>query len=167
MPRLSKDEAGGFFSAEEKPKKNGSGAVAVLFILLLVAIGGLVWSYTNYQKARSQVALLSTQEGQLQLAQQEVQTLLEKVKKHILLPDGEPVVATIQDAAALASQQAFYVNSQNDDKLIIYKDKAIIYSPARDLIVNVGPVFIQEGDELKSPAEVTSEPAPEQPAEGN
>ena len=33
--------------------------------------------------------------------------------------------------------------SQNGDKLLVYKEKAIIYSPARNVIVNVGPVIIQ------------------------
>lgn len=38
----------------------------------------------------------------------------------------------------------FYTNAKNGDKLIIYKQKAIIYDPVNNKLVNVGPVFIQK-----------------------
>ena len=136
-----------------QPGQNKSGVfVFLLVILLIISIGGFVWSFGKYQKTKDRVALLSTQEGQLELAKKESSELLEMVKKHILLPtDEDPVIATIIDASALKAQQEFYRDANNDDRLIIYKQKAIIYSVARDIIVNVGPVFIQEGDELVNP----------------
>jgi hypothetical protein len=41
-----------------------------------------------------------------------------------------------------AKEQPFLAGSQNGDILMVYTGigKAIVYSPARDLIVNVGPV---------------------------
>ena len=150
----TKEDGINILRASSAPKKNnGSGTVIfLLIILLIIAIGGFVWSFDKYQKTKQRVAYLSTQEGQVELSQKEVELVLEKVKKHILLPtDEDPVIATIVDAATLKQQQDFYKDAYNDDKLIIYKQKAIIYSPLRDLIINVGPVFIQEGEEPVNP----------------
>ncbi|MBU1895249.1 hypothetical protein KJ641_00040 [Patescibacteria group bacterium] len=148
-----KDDTSILRTSSALQKNNGSGAaVFLLMILLIIAIGGFVWSFSKYQKTKQRVAYLSTQEGQVELSQKEVEAVLEKVKKHILLPtDEDPIIATIVDAATLKQQQDFYKDANNDDKLIIYKQKAIIYSPMRDLIVNVGPVFIQEGEDPVNP----------------
>lgn len=137
--------------------KGSSLAVLLLVVLLVAAAGGFIWSFTKYKSAQKQVTHLSTQEGQLELAQQEIRGLVEKVSKHMILPEGDPVVATIQDAEALKQQQKFYQDAENEDKLLIYKDKAIIYSPGKDRIVNVGPVFIQQGDQLRNAADVIDE----------
>lgn len=158
MPRVQKEDNSLLEAEEMSPCRGGRVSIFLLLFLLIVAIGGFVWSYTNYTKAREQIALLSTQEGQLQVAEQEIGALLSDVGQHILLPEGEsPVVATVQDAVVLASQQAFYKDVQNGDKLLVYRDKAIIYSPARDRIINVGPVYIQDGDQLRNAAEVATE----------
>jgi len=70
--------------------------------------------------------------------------LLVKVGKLILLPqDEDPLVATIQDVEALVKDAPFYSDAKNGDKLIVYKQKAIIYDPVSNRLVNVGPVFIQ------------------------
>lgn len=73
----------------------------------------------------------------------EVERTVAAVGKHILLPEGEtPLVATITDADTLRQEQPFYQNAIDGDQLLIYGEslRAIIYSPSRDIIVNVGPV---------------------------
>ena len=63
----------------------------------------------------------------------------------MILPDNEvPQVAEIRDAALAAKEQLFYAGAQNGDKILIYLNsrKAIVYSPARNIIVNVGPVYM-------------------------
>ena len=76
---------------------------------------------------------------------------LRQAKIHALLSLGDRKTADILAEAhkigwtkTLKKHSGYYEN-------IIYKQKAIIYSVARDIIVNVGPVFIQEGDELVNP----------------
>lgn len=72
-----------------------------------------------------------------------------KVGKLIVLPKDEiPVTATITDANALIQKEPFYNGSENGDIVLMYQKalKAIIYSPSRNIIVNVGPVYMpQEG----------------------
>ena len=68
------------------------------------------------------------------------------VGKLMILPKGEePVIATITDSKALAKEQVFYSNAQNGDVVLVYQKamQAIIYSPSRGVIVNVGPVYYQ------------------------
>ncbi len=126
-------------------------------IFVLALIGFAAWSFYNYRQSQKEVMRLSTIEGQQELQQKEIESLLEKVKAHMMLPeDEEPTVATISDVDALVEQQPFFNGAQNGDKVLVYVKarKAIIYSPERDVIVNVGavivdnsPVAIDETDE--------------------
>ena len=73
----------------------------------------------------------------------EVERTVSAVGKHILLPENEtPLVATITDASTLRQEQPFYQDAIDGDQLLLYGEslRAIIYSPSRDIIVNVGPV---------------------------
>ena len=73
----------------------------------------------------------------------EVERTVAAVGKHILLPENEtPLVATITDATTLRQEQPFYQDAVDGDQLLIYGEslRAIIYSPSRNIIVNVGPV---------------------------
>lgn len=108
----------------------------VLFILFIAAVAAFVWSYMNYQKAKSQLNSQGTQ----QLSEREVTRLTRSVSKHIVLPEGTPTIAVIKDITALASQ-SFFKNAQNGDVILVYPEQAIIYSPQRDMLVNVGPVI--------------------------
>lgn len=86
----------------------------------------------------------------------EIEKVLERVERLIILPEGEiPLMATVVDAEALKSEQPFYAHVIKNDIVLIYQQnqRAIIYSPARDIIVNVGPVQFRP--------EVVSEHAPE------
>lgn len=96
-----------------------------------------------------------------QVEQAQIKELIAKVGKLIILPTGEePVVATINDAAALIKDQVFYKGARNGDVVIVYQkaSKAIVYSPERNVIVNVGPIFLQD-QQAQTPAK-TETPAP-------
>ncbi|MCV6900727.1 hypothetical protein OE165_27220, partial [Escherichia coli] len=43
---------------------------------------------------------------------------------------------------SLAKTQAFFANAKNDDQILIYlkEQKAIIYRPSENKIINVGPI---------------------------
>lgn len=76
-------------------------------------------------------------------SQEEIK-LLNEVGSLILLPANErPAISVIADAKELAKQQAFFAGAINGDVLIAYPNslKAVVYSPARKLIVNAGPIL--------------------------
>lgn len=136
------------FTGEDYPKRGGKIFILLILIVLLIgALGASGWLFMKYKSAQKQVLQLTSEEGREVMAQKEIDELLEKVSRHVLLPIGEdPIIATIGDAASLAEQQAFYKDAEDGDKLIVYKEKAFIYSPARDIVINVGPVFIKESE---------------------
>lgn len=124
------------------PSKTGLIIVLILFIL---ASAGFGWSYYKYSQTKKELAKLSSIDGQKQIAKQEIEDLLKKIRRHMVLPDGEePVVATITDKDLLAKEQPFYAQAHNGDRVIAYMTarKAIIFDPVRDIIVNSGPIYV-------------------------
>jgi hypothetical protein len=143
-----------------------------MVIILVAALGACAYMFWQYREAKEEVTRLSTLEGQQEVAQQEISEILDKVKKHIILPEDEqPSIAEIKDVENLKKDFAFYKDASNGDKLIIYENarKAIIYSSEKDLIVNVGPIFIDEDaqqqqeqadEETQTDEEVSPTPSP-------
>ena len=78
----------------------------------------------------------------------EIDSILNKVSKHVILPEGKPSIFVVQDPDLLIKQQAFFKGVEKGDSLIVYPEigKAIIYSNSRDIIVNVGPVTFDQDD---------------------
>jgi hypothetical protein len=135
-------------------KKKSSLFKKVLPLLLfLLALGGVIWgawSYNMYLSAKDEIVELSSVEGQQELAQQEIQEVIMKLEKLMKLPDDEePVMATVTNAAELAIEQPFYKDAKDGDKVIIYQNaqKAILYNPTDDILVNVGPVYLDQEQE--------------------
>jgi hypothetical protein len=122
----------------------------VWFIVgLVVGIGAL--SLWNHYMIKSPTNIAN------QADQAKVQEIINSASKLIMLPVGEdPVIATINDAAALAKDQAFYKGAENGDVVLVYQKaaKAIVFSPSRNLVINVGPVFLQSA--TSTPATVPS-----------
>ncbi len=83
-----------------------------------------------------------------------VKQVLVKVRKHFVLPlDPEPTVATIVDVEKLRGRNVFYQKAENGYHLILTTDRAILYDPKRDMIVDVAPVQLQpEQSSPKAPA---------------
>jgi hypothetical protein len=132
----------------------------ILVILLLASAGGFVWAYKNYQKVSKKTDALSLTEMQRQVVKKQVEELVAKVGRHIVLPQGEePAMAEVKDAATLADEQPFYKDAHNGDRVLIYfkAQKAYLYDPNRDVLVNVGPVVLQN-----KPAPPVEAPAPEE-----
>ncbi len=129
------------------PKASGV-KVSAKYLLFLVIIGLAAfggWSYYGYQQSKKEVLRLSTLEGQQELQEKEVDKLLGAVSKHLVIPtDEEPTIATISDIDALTESQPFFKGASNGDKVIVYvgASRAIIYSPERDVIINVGAVMV-------------------------
>lgn len=82
----------------------------------------------------------------------DTKSVIISVSKLMMVPQGDdPIVYEIKDPASLQSQQAFFAGSIVGDQLLVYPKsaKAIIYSPSRNLIVNVGPMNFDQGSASK------------------
>lgn len=136
-------------SSSKKPKSSKAVHLGKLLSFILL-IGVVVLGYL-YFNTKKELTKLSSMEGQQAVAQQEVKEVTDKLSKLTILPDEEPVVATILDVQLLATQSAFYQNAENGDKLVVYPQaqKAYIYSPSRNVIVNAGPLVVDQNQDSR------------------
>lgn len=102
--------------------------IAIVFIVIVVGLavaGGVIFALN---KTKQNITNPSE--------------LISAVGKLIELPSGTPQIATVSDKTKLASQ-AFFRNAQNGDKVLIYKDEAILYRPSTNKLIAVAPVALQ------------------------
>jgi hypothetical protein len=113
-------------------------AIAVFVVMLVTAVFLGIREITSRKPQQA----ASTQQ---QPPTDDVATIISHVSKHILVKsDEQPTVATVQDADFLRTQSPqFFKEAQNGDKLLIWSDKAVLYSSARDLLLAVEPVHAQ------------------------
>lgn len=136
-------------AASQMEAKNNSGTATLIAIIVVavLAVVGCVFLYMKYDTAQKKINSMTNPQAQQELIKKEMDSLLKKVGKLIVLPsDEQPTVATVTNADALKAEQPFYKDAQNGDKVIIYVQsrKAIIYNEAKGILVNVGPIFINE-----------------------
>lgn len=115
--------------------------IIVLIIIVLIVAG--IYYFVKPQASSSDVPVA------------EVKAVLEKLERHIILPTDEtPQIGRIDDPVQAAKAQPFVTGAEKGDLLIVYvkASKAIVYSPTRDIIINVGPVSMNP--------EPTAKPAP-------
>lgn len=128
----------------ERQKSKGTWGTRIFILFLIVVIAVLAFLYIT---TKQELDLVTSPEAQAELEARQTQELVESVSRHFMLPEDEvPTTATIVDAEALIAEQEFYRGSQDGDQVLIYtqNEQAIIYSPSRDIIVNVGPVVLGE-----------------------
>jgi hypothetical protein len=127
----------------------------ILAILAVVAIGAAVYFYSQLSQLRADPQ---------KIAQEEVKSLVIKVGKLIVLPEGEePTVATVTDPELL-KDQPFFANAKTGDKVLIYTNarKAVLYNPEANKIIEVAPVSIGAA---AAPAPAVTPPAEQLPAQ--
>ncbi len=118
--------------------------INILFVVVFLAVlFGFVWTliqYIDLKKSTEQLDLLSM-DVQKEIMEQELDELKILIGAHIILPDEDPVLATIEDIDALIAENPFFEGAKNGNKVLIYSTMAIIYDLDRDILVNVGPVY--------------------------
>jgi len=125
--------------------------VTIVMVLVILGLGATAfYFYKQYSTIK---------ENPQVLGQQASDTLLKSVGKLMVLPSDEtPTIAEVLDKEKL-KDQAFFSDSQNGDKIIIYTkaQKAIIFREKDNLIVNVGPILINNTAQVSVVLEGTKE----------
>lgn len=124
-----------------------------LFLLVLVAaIGGTVLVAKYKPEYFGLTKNISVDK------QKEVDEVIVKVSKLIVLPEGEnPTLATVTEADKVKGQK-FFEKAQNGDKVLVYAQakKAILYRPSDNKIIEVGVVSISQTDNQNKPTSTTA-----------
>ncbi len=92
----------------------------------------------------------------------EINKLLQKVSRHIVINQSEdPTVASVQKPDVLRGQNPiFYKDVQAGDRLIVWSDRAILYSPKRDLVLAAMVSLVPPAPTASSTAAAPSPAAP-------
>lgn len=112
-----------------------------LAIILILILGVGYFAYIKMSMTQQEVE------------QKKVSELVSDVGEFIVLPEEEPVILEVSNPAELSSQQAFFAGVIMGDKVMVYTKagKAIIWSPSRNKIINVGPI---QNDAVQTEKEV-------------
>jgi hypothetical protein len=138
--------------------------IIVIAVVVLVALFFALKTTGAFEKMglskQPSLQLLDTLEEQQELSEKQIKLINESVQRHISFPEGEvPFAVTITNAELLKQEQAFYKDAKDGDFLVIYSEsqKALIYDPQNDVVVNVGPIQV-DGEQEISPE--TQAPTP-------
>ena len=126
--------------------KGGGKAIGALFIIVLLVL--VIVLDMRRRQAETKLMELSMkyeqQSGNQAQNREAAKQIVEKVRRLYEIPTGvEPTVATIVDVNQLRARNAFYNKAKNGDHLIVTNDRAILYDPATNKIIDVVPVQIQ------------------------
>lgn len=140
-------------AGSSRPKSAGTSAASVMVVFIVVLALTSLYFYTQSSSAKVQIKRLQAELADVRqnpgkAAREETMSLLQRVGKLIVLPEGEePTVATVNDPERL-KVQPFFAKAKQGDKVLIYTNtkKAILYDPVGNIIVEVAPVsFGQAG----------------------
>jgi len=115
--------------------------ILLFFLLLLIAISVGAFFFIRYQQTKLDLSQTKTT-----ATNKEVEELVAKIGKIMVLPTGEtPVLATVSDKTKLSNQD-FFKNAKNGDKVLLYfkAKKAILYDPVAGKIIDIGPIYVPE-----------------------
>lgn len=134
-------------------------------LLVVVVIVATVLCYVTFLRFTRPAP--NTPQGQA--SGDEIDSLVKQVSKHVSVrTDERPTVATVEDANLLRQQRpAFYQEAENGDKLLVWSDKAVLYSPRREVVLAVLPIAyaaIGEGSTTPAPDESATTTAQEERA---
>lgn len=134
------------------PAKGNRKLIVILLVIGLIAL--VVILDMRRRDVENKLTNLSTQQGGTPEENQEMANkVLEKVRDLMVIPAGiEPTVATIVDVEQLRQRNAFYAKAKNGDYLVVTEDRAILYDPKADKIVDVTAVQMQSSSSVSSAA---------------
>lgn len=136
----------------EAPKVAGSRTAFFVLIIIVVAVtAGALMIGNKVEQRNSQMADdagrgTAVQQDQKQagkpMEKSDITALISRVSQLITVKPGEdPTVATVQDSEMLkASNPVFYKDVENGDRLLVWSDKAVLYSVKQDRLLSVMPI---------------------------
>ena len=123
-------------SPEPVPEKKTPGSpMALIAVLVLAGCVGI--ACLKYLPSSNKGATKASAS-----AADQVSDLVKAVSKHIAVKSGEnPMVALVQDPDSLREQNpVFYKEAQVGDRVLVWSDKAVLYSPSRDIVLAMAPL---------------------------
>lgn len=142
----------------ESPSENKN--IVPIAILLVLVVGFAGYFLVSAMKGRSNgpVSSMQVREG---VDAKQVQNVIDRVRQLVdTKADEQPTVATVQDITILRPQNpSLYRDAENGDKLLVWSDKAVVYSVSKDRILVVIPVNPSAQEAVTTPSSAVKEPS--------
>lgn len=127
----------------------------IYFYILIVLAFGFVASvgigFKNYLANKDKVAGTQAIPTPVAASNDEIGRIVEKVSRHIILPEETPQVLTLANINNIKKDQPFFAKAKDGDRLLVYSQKVIIYDPILDKIVDVAAIRTTPGVPNQSP----------------
>lgn len=130
-----------------------------LFLVALAALAIISAAVIFFLSSQNELASPKNPEDIKANNEQIARDIIDEVGNLVVLPNEEPVVATIADVKTL-QKQPFFDKAQNGDKVLIFENakKAILYRSTTKQIIEMGPVEISASQSAStSPLPSTSQ----------
>lgn len=128
----------------------------VLVVIIIMSLALFMWAEQNRRDTARRLEQTTTQLREIQEASQNsgedvANEVLEKVSALIDIPmDPKPTVATITDIGRLKEANPFFESAENGDFLILTENRAVLYDPDRDIVLDVAPFVINKESPVPS-----------------
>ena len=121
------------------------GKKLVLGLVFVCLIATVAVTITMFQKARSELRQLATPEGQAERARLEATETHQALQKVAVVPDEQPLVATILDGEKLRAQSPLSAEAETGDKIVIYPtaQKMFVFRITTNKVVSMGPLSLE------------------------
>lgn len=128
-------------------KKMGGRMMNIVLVIAVIVVGGFLVRAEMQRKAVeknlqvTQQELEKAKESSTTNGQAQADAILAKVRMLIDVPTvPAPAVQVIADVEALRKTNDFFKKAENGDSIVITQDRAILYSPVKNIIIDVVPV---------------------------
>ena len=137
-------------SATEQIQPTGkNSAVFYVILLLVIVVTAAILMVMNQFKSKTrtqdsqEVVKKEVVDKAIPMEKNDILALISRVSNLILIKaQEEPTIATVQDADSLRkSNPSFYKDAENGDRLLVWSDKAVLYSTKMDKLLAVMPIF--------------------------
>lgn len=128
-------------------------------MIIVFAIGLFTWSEQSRRSAIQQLEDTIIQLEEIKATSQRsgedvANEILEKVSELINIPlDPKPTVAKITDINRLKEANEFFGAAENDDYLILTGDRAILYDPDQNIVLDMAAFRINQESPSPSPTD--------------
>jgi hypothetical protein len=119
---------------KRKQKKIKTIMYVLSFSVVTLAVFGGYSQYKLYSLKKEELGVSGT------ITPKTGEEVVLALSRHILVPQGVPQVAIVQDASKLRETQAFFKDVENDDVVVVYDTSIYIYRPSKDIVVNAGDI---------------------------
>lgn len=120
-----------------------------IILLLAILVGASAYLILNQSAAIENSVISSSASNSVTVNKipSSPDEVLAALGQLIILSDAKPSFAIVDEAAlAIKATEPFFKDAALGDRILIYPDRAIIYRPSHNIIVNVGPISLTKSE---------------------